>query len=240
MNINAEKLNFKELNSILKNSNDNIINITHCIGQRYIASGMAEKNIYIKGTPGNALGSYLNGSIITVDANVQDAVGDTMNEGIIYVHGSSGDATGYAMRGGKIFIKGNAGYRSGIHMKSYRDKMPVIVIGGSAGSFLGEYQAGGIIIVLGINSKYDPPVGYFCAAGMYGGKIYLRSDHLPLDLPAQINAHIANESELKEIEGYIYEFCNEFSFNKDEIFSHNFYILTPNTQNQYKQLYIDN
>ena len=240
MIINAEKLNFKDLNNIIKHSDEKTINITDCIGQRYIASGLSEKNIFIKGTPGNALGSYLNGSNITVLANVQDAVGDTMNEGKIYIHGSSGDAAGYTMRGGKIFIKGNAGYRTGIHMKSYRDKLPVIVIGGSAGSFLGEYQAGGIIIVLGINSDYDPPVGYFCAAGMYGGKIYLRCNNPPKDIPSQINAHIADKNDLKEIESYIDEFCVEFSFNKDEIFSHNFYVLTPNAQNQYKQLYIDN
>lgn len=34
-------------------------------------------------------------------------------------------------------------------MKAYQDKQPVIVIGGRAGSFLGEYQAGGTILVLG-------------------------------------------------------------------------------------------
>jgi glutamate synthase domain-containing protein 3 len=34
-------------------------------------------------------------------------------------------------------------------MKAYQDKIPILVIGGTAGSFLGEYQAGGLIIVLG-------------------------------------------------------------------------------------------
>lgn len=101
--------------------------------------------------PGNALGAYLNGAEITVSGNAQDAVGDTMNEGKIVVHGQIGDAAGYAMRGGRIYIKGNAGYRAGIHMKAYKDKKPIMVIGGRAGSFLGEYQAGGIIIVLGLN-----------------------------------------------------------------------------------------
>lgn len=54
------------------------------------------------------------------------------------------------MRGGEIYVRGNAGYRAGIHMKAYRDKRPVMVIGGRTGSFLGEYQAGGYIIVLGL------------------------------------------------------------------------------------------
>mgnify|MGYP002508793462 CR=1 FL=1 len=60
---------------------------------------------------------------------------------------------GYAMRGGKIFVKGNAGYRAGIHMKAYEEKKPVMVIGGTAGSFLGEYQAGGVIVVLGLGAN---------------------------------------------------------------------------------------
>ena len=66
-----------------------------------------------------------------------------MNDGTIIVHGSIGDAAGYAMRGGEIFVRGSAGYRAGVHMKAYEDKLPVMVIGGCAGSFLGEYQAGG-------------------------------------------------------------------------------------------------
>lgn len=37
-------------------------------------------------------------------------------------------------------------------MKAYEEKVPVMVIGGSVGSFLGEYQAGGRIIVLGLKN----------------------------------------------------------------------------------------
>lgn len=240
MNIKATTLHFRELNEAIKNTTDKTIKIDNCLGQRYIGSGLSDKDILIEGIPGNALGSYLNGSNITVMANVQDAVGDTMNAGNIYVHGSSGDATGYAMRGGKIFVKGNAGYRAGIHMKSYKEKLPVIVIGGSAGSFLGEYQAGGIIIVLGLNALNDPPVGYFCSAGMYGGKVFLRCNNLPIDLPSQVIAKVADEMDMMEANEYIAEFCNEFDYDKDEILSHNFYVLTPNIENQYNQLYINN
>ena len=34
------------------------------------------------------------------------------------------------------------------YMKEYKKKVPIMIIGGCAGSFLGEYQAGGILIVL--------------------------------------------------------------------------------------------
>ena len=144
-------LEFNVLNEKLRESDSTVV-LKGCLGQRFIASGMKDKKITIEGIPGNALGAYLNGASVTVNGNAQDAVGDTMNDGEIIVHGNIGDAAGYAMRGGKIFIKGNAGYRAGIHMKEYKDKVPLMIIGGSAGSFLGEYQAGGIIVVLGLNT----------------------------------------------------------------------------------------
>ncbi|HPB16089.1 MAG TPA: glutamate synthase, partial [Clostridia bacterium] len=139
-----------------------------CLGVRYIACGEKDKEYTINGTPGNALGAYLDGGIVTVYGNAQDATGDTMNAGEITIHGNTGDAVGYAMRGGQIYIKGDAGYRAGIHMKQYKDKVPVIVIGGTVGSFLGEYQAGGIILVLGIGHENRSVAGNFCATGMHG------------------------------------------------------------------------
>jgi hypothetical protein len=47
-------------------------------------------------------------------------------------------------------------------MKQYKDKLPVLTIGGTTGSFLGEYLAGGYIIVLGLNTE-DCPIGSYCA-----------------------------------------------------------------------------
>lgn len=58
------------------------------------------------------------------------------------------------MRGGKIYVRDHAGYRAGIHMKEYKKKVPIMIIGGCAGSFLGEYQAGGILIVLGLQEDH--------------------------------------------------------------------------------------
>ena len=149
MTIDASSLDFKQLNEMLRGA-DADCKIENCCGQRFIAAGMKDKKICVSGVPGNALGAYLDGAEIEVLSNAQDAVGDTMNGGEIRVHGNIGDAAGYAMRGGEIFVKGNAGYRAGIHMKAYREKHPVMVIGGKAGSFLGEYQAGGTLIGLGL------------------------------------------------------------------------------------------
>ncbi|HHZ06032.1 MAG TPA: glutamate synthase [Clostridiales bacterium] len=239
MRVTADLMNHKQLNDRIRESTDNEIIIDHATGQRYIASGMGGKTITINGTPGNALGCYLDGCEVHVNGNTQEATGDTMNDGSIYVNGSAGDATGYAMRGGKIIIKGNSGYRTGIHMKSYKDKVPVIVIGGAAGSFLGEYQAGGIIVVLGMNTKAQDIVGNFCGTGMHGGKIFLRCNEkdLPKNLSAQIDAKEADAKDMRDIETYLDDYCAAFSEDKKKILDHTFYVLSPDTKNPYHQLY---
>ena len=236
LKIDCQGKHFSEIGKAIRESIDNEIEIDNCLGHRYIASGVGGKNIVINGTPGNALGAYLDGCKIVVNGSAQDAVGDTMNDGTIIIHGSGGDAVGYAMRGGKIFIKGDAGYRAGIHMKAYKDKFPVLVIGGKAGSFLGEYQAGGIILVLGVNTDSKTNVGYFTGNGMHGGKIILRSDELP-DLPPQIISRKANEEDIKEIQKYVEEYCSYFGGEANEIMSKDFFVLTADSANPYKQLY---
>ena len=237
MKIIASNMHYKALNEMVRNSSKEEFVIEGCMGQRYIGTGLSTGSIKIYGIAGNALGAYLDGASITVFGSAQDSIGDTMNDGFIFIHGSCGDTPGYAMRGGKIFIKGDAGYRAGIHMKAYEDKLPVLIIGGNAGSFLGEYQAGGRIIVLNLNDTEKSPVGYFCGTGMHGGKIFLRCNTLPANMPQQVNVTIANANDLKEIEDDVAAFCNEFSYNKEMVFDSQFYVLTPNTKNPYKQLY---
>jgi len=237
-NISAKDLDHKELNKLIRNAAEDV-SIDDCFGQRFIASGMSGKNITINGTPGNAMGAYFNGGTITVNGNAQDAVGDTMNEGKIIIHGNAGDALGYAMRGGSIFVKGNAGYRSGIHMKEYKEKKPVIVIGGKVGSFLGEYLAGGVIVVLGIGSE-ESPVYYFTGTGMHGGKIFIRTTKELLSLPAQVVLSNATAEDLNEIKPYLAEFAGYFGMDTDSLLKDNFYLLKPNTKNPYKQLYTAN
>lgn len=239
MLLNAKNLNYRVLNETLRKV-DGDCNIIECCGQRYIAAGMSDQNITVNGIPGNALGAYLNGATITVNANAQEAVGDTMNAGKIVVHGNIGDAAGYAMRGGRIFVKGNAGYRAGIHMKAYKEKQPVMVIGGTAGSFLGEYQAGGIIIVLGLGAKDKEIVGFFPCTGMHGGKMFLRSDCRNVRFPSQVTARTATKSDLEELEVYVSEYCDLFGYDIHEVLSSPFTVITPDSKSPYKQMYVAN
>ena len=144
------------------------------------------------------------------------------------------------MRGGSIYIEGSAGYRTGIHMKEYKEHRPVIVIGGRAGSFLGEYQAGGIIIVLGLHKDGRPIVNNFPCTGMHGGKLFLRSDCSEIRFPQQVHARKAEAEDLAEIDEYLRTYCSLFGADYGQIKDSPFTIVTPNTSNPYKQLYVPN
>lgn len=237
--IDAKNIGYTELNRLIREA-EGICAIENCCGQRFIAAGMSDKNIIIDGIPGNALGAYLNGGCITVRGNTQDAVGDTMNDGRIVIHGSIGDAAGYAMRGGEIYVKGDAGYRAGIHMKEYQDKVPAIVIGGCAGSFLGEYQAGGIILVLGLNPHGKRIVHNFPCTGMHGGKLILRGDCSDIIFPQQVNTRQATDEDMVLIRKYVEEYGKLFDMNPEEILRAPFTVATPDSKNPYKQMYVAN
>ncbi|MBQ6552171.1 MAG: glutamate synthase [Clostridia bacterium] len=239
MKINAEGLGFRDINEAIRGAGKEAT-LTGCCGQRFICAGMADVSVTVEGVPGNALGAYLNGAEITVTGNAQDAVGDTMNGGSIVVHGDIGDAAGYAMRGGRIFVKGNAGYRAGIHMKAYKDKVPAIVIGGCAGSFLGEYQAGGIIVVLGLHCEGGRIVSNFPCTGMHGGKMILRSDCRGVTFPNQVSARPASPGDMDEIREYVSEYCRLFGEDEAEVMDSPFTVVTPDSSNPYKQLYVPN
>ena len=144
------------------------VEIREAFAQRYLGCGIqAGKTLLIHGVPGNDMACYMDGGEIEVFGNAQDQIGNTMNDGLVVVHGRCGDAAGYGMRGGKIFVRDGCGWRVGIHMKQFEDKRPAIVIGGDAGSFLGEYLAGGVIVLLGKPGRH-------LATGMHGGVIYLK------------------------------------------------------------------
>jgi len=242
MRINAKGLEHREINNQIKACSLKYKNITvdEIMGQRFIGSAFSNICLNINGVPGNAVGAYLDGAKIIINENAQDATGDTMNDGEIIIYGSSGDATGYAMRGGTIYVKEDVGYRAGIHMKAYKDKNPAIVIGGKTGSFLGEYQAGGNIIVLGIGYENEEiPLGHFCATGMHGGKIFIRTENPPTIETDKLFIKEAKKEDLLEIDEYIKKFCDYFTINYDKIINSKYYIIVPNTNNPYKQLYIN-
>ena len=154
--IDASDLQTRELNDRLREmllSGVGKVKIRNVCGQRYIGTRLYTPQrlmmeIEIFGTPGNDLAAFLYGHKITVHGNAQDGVGNTMDAGEIVVKGRAGDVLGFSMRGGEIYVREGCGYRTALHMKEYEDKRPVLVVGGTSQDFLGEYMAGGIVILL--------------------------------------------------------------------------------------------
>jgi len=243
--LDAKNVHYKVLNFMIEdaiNSGAEKIIIKNVNGHRYIADGVAKKvEIIIHGTPGDDLGAFMNGPKITVFGNAQDGIGNTMNDGEIIVHGDARDIVGHSMRGGKILVKGDLGYRVGIHMKQYREKQPVIVAGGSAGDFLGEYMAGGLLVLLGIDKKESEIAGDFIATGIHGGEIFIRGkiDESRLGIGAKID--VINEQDKEKLASILREFSSTFGYNEKEILSilPQLTKIVPKSHRPYGKLYTD-
>lgn len=241
MKIEARGHDFKELNELIHaavNAGNKMITLENVNGQRYIGCGLAgDVKIQVNGVPGNDMAAFMDGPQITVRNNAQDVIGNTMNSGEVIVHGAAGDVLGYGMRGGRLFIKGDVGYRVGIHMKSYKEDLPVIIVGGTSGDFLGEYMAGGILIVLGLDAKGTPLAGDFVGTGMHGGTIYLRGKVEDHQLGKEVKVHKATDNDLKQIKSYLSDFCKRFGYDIKDVMSKKFVKLIPFSHRPYGRIY---
>jgi glutamate synthase domain-containing protein 3 len=208
-------------------------------GQRYIGDGLTDKvNIVINGVPGNDLGAFMDGPTITVNDNAQDGVGNTMNSGKIVVRGHAGDVIGYGMRGGKIFIGDDVGYRVGIHMKSYKEQVPIIVAGGKAGDFFGEYMAGGVIVLLGLGGDDRPMVGHYAGTGMHGGAIYVRGEPSQHALGNEVGVFHLDDDDKKLLEEILPEFFEDVRVDGSGIKTSDFIKLRPFSHRPYGNKYV--
>ncbi len=242
MKIDASGVYYRELNAKLRDVVSNgtqKIELHNIYGQRYIGTDLNKPvEIEIFGTPGNDLGAFMNGPRIIVHGNAQDGCGNTMNEGEIIVHGHAGDIIGLSARGGKIFIREDVGYRAGIHMKEYGDKKPVLVIGGTAQDFLGEYMSGGILILLGLNLGEDEHYqAKFIGTGMHGGVIYLRGSVEGYQLGKEVGVAELDDKDHSILQRLVGEFANHFSYELAAILEGKFIKLYPRWLRPYGRLY---
>lgn len=215
------------------------VEIDNVCGQKYIGDGLsARMRIDVHGIPGNDLGIFMDGPEVVVHGNGQDGIGNTMNSGKIIVHGNAGDVIGYAMRGGRIFIKGDVGYRVGIHMKAYGDMVPTIVIGGTASDFLGEYMAGGIMVLLGLTKDgKERSTGDYVGSGMHGGAIYIRGDVDDFYLGREVVKAVPDAKDVSVIGRLVGEYCTIFGSDFDEIMREPFIKLYPRSHRPYGNMY---
>ncbi len=216
------------------------IELINIVGHRYIGGGINAKDVRItvKGVAGEDLAAFMEGPTIEVMNNAQDAVGNTMNDGQVIIHGLAGDVIGYGMRGGTVFIRDDVGYRVGIHMKGFRDKQPVLIVGGCAGDFFGEYQAGGCLVLLGLTkTRKESVVGDYCGTGMHGGVMYIRGNVKESYLGKEVKKFELTDDDITKLKPFLKKFASIFGVTEDIFDFNNYCKIIPVSTRPYGQLY---
>ena len=243
MKIDAKGIYYRELNQKIRAavaSGADKIDLVNVNGQYFIGDGLNKPvTITVNGVPGNDLAAFNNGATIIVKENGQDNIGNTMNAGRVVVHGHAGDVLGSGMRGGRVHIKKDVGYRVGIHMKSYQENKPVLIAGGKAGDFFGEYMAGGVLILLGMFSDdpAKPKHGFRFGTGMHGGVIYVRGTVDESKLSNEVGVFELTAEDRKELEGFLKEYCKDFKLDLADVLSERFIKIMPKSRRPYGNLY---
>lgn len=241
--IDARGVYYRQLNERVREairSGETSIRIFNVTGQRYIGGGLQspQVTITVEGVPGEDMAAFMAGPRIEVFGNAQDGVGNTMNDGQVIVHGLAGDVVGYGMRGGKVFIRDDVGYRVGIHMKGFMDKQPALVIGGCAGDFFGEYQAGGCLVLLGLHGEGRASVvGDYCATGMHGGVMYIRGALRESYLGKEVKRFEMEDQDAARLRSVLEDFGSTFQIDEDLMDFGRYHKIIPVSARPYGQLY---
>ena len=241
--LDAEGVHYRLLNeriheAIRKGATEIVLD--HVCGQRYIGNSLSgDLKLTVHGTPGNDMAAFMSGPTIIVKGNAQDALGNTMNSGLVVVHGNAGDLAGFSMRGGRLFIRGNAGYRIGIHQKAYENWFPVVIIGGRVGDFLGEYMAGGLQVVLGLDGPdaRGRLVGDLAGTGMHGGIILVRGEVDPERVGKEVRIVKPSDDDMALLRKHLDDYCGHFGLRAETILKKPFVKLYPATHRPYGKLY---
>jgi glutamate synthase domain-containing protein 3 len=123
-------------------------------------------------------------------------------------------------------------------MKEYRGRGPALVIGGTAQDFVGEYMAGGVLILLGLNLKEgENHKANFIGTGMHGGVIYLRGSIEEHQLGKEVGVTKLEEADHEVLKQLVGEFAAHFGYDAGEILKHKFIKLFPRWLRPYGRLY---
>ena len=134
-------------------------------------------------------------------------------------------------------MRGDVGYRVGIHMKSFKKQIPIIIIGGTARDFLGEYQAGGLIILLGLERNGRPLAGNYIGTGMHGGVIYIRGKVDPFQLGKEVSISPVDGTDDERLRLSLKEYCEDFGLSLNEVMGQKFIKLLPTHLRPYGKIY---
>jgi glutamate synthase domain-containing protein 3 len=238
--IDARDLDYTRLNQLIRAAvagGEKEIEVEHVLGQRFIADGLkGDVTITLHGVAGGDLGMFMSGPTCILHGNAEHAPGNTMDAGMIVIHGSGGDAVAHSMRGGKIFVRDDIGYRGGIHMKEYDEKRPILVVGGSSRAFLGEYMAGGLIVVLGLRGV--PAVAERgIGSGIHGGEIFIRGEVPPHLLGVGATMKPAGDKDMERIAPCIREFARHFGRDADQLMGDEYVRISPASSRPFANKY---
>jgi len=114
----------------------------------------------------------------------------------------------------------------------------MVVIGGTAQDFLGEYMAGSILVLLGLSLKEgEQHRGNFIGTGMHGGVIYVRGEICEFQLDKEVGVAEPDSNDYLVLRELIKEFGDHFGYNTGEILTHKFIKLLPLHLRPYGRLY---
>jgi len=123
-------------------------------------------------------------------------------------------------------------------MKAYEGHVPIVVCGGKSRDFFGEYMAGGLLVLLGMNSQFDGPlVGGYLGTGMHGGAIYVRGEVEPWQVGKECGIFEADEDDMKTLGPVLAEYAQALGMDYDQIVSVPFTKLVPISHRPYGKLY---
>ncbi|MGA9532797.1 MAG: hypothetical protein WBR18_08795, partial [Anaerolineales bacterium] len=127
------------------------------LGHRFLGNGLglrgADLRLEVYGSPGDYLGSGIDGTEMIVHNNGQDQVAQIMKGGTLVVHGDVGQTFMYAAKGGRAFVLGSAAGRPLINAVG----SPRVVINGTCLDYLAEsfmagdpLHDGGFVVLNGV------------------------------------------------------------------------------------------
>ncbi|MFO7838642.1 MAG: FAD-dependent oxidoreductase [Desulfosalsimonadaceae bacterium] len=152
----------------------------HGIGGRLWKAGKEPLYIRVSGQSGQRLGAMgFENTRIEALGPASDDVG-WLNAGAeIVVHGNAGNGVANAMAQGRVYVAGNIGARGMTMTKENpRFSPPELWVLGSVGDYFGEFMAGGIAVVCGVEPQSPGNIlGYRPLVGMVGGKVFFRGPH---------------------------------------------------------------
>jgi len=153
----------------------------HGIGGRLWKAGSEAVHVRIVNQPGQRVGAMGSANtFIEVMGPASDDVGWLNGGAEILVRGHAGNGLANAMAQGKIYVAGNIGAR-GMTMTKHNPRFaaPEVWVLGSVGDYFGEFMAGGIAVVCGIDPQTpDNVMGYRPLVGMVGGQVLFRGPHM--------------------------------------------------------------